>query len=80
MRRVPDISKPQGSFLVAREGQRKALTATIRKGVSWPLIGRVIDRMLLRTIGGRIRCICKHQQEEGLNLKVLIENGENMSR
>ena len=62
-----------GSFELAPEGQGTALTATLRMGVNWPVIGPLIDLLLSRAIGGRIEAIRRHQREEGQNLKALIE-------
>jgi len=77
-RRVDYVVFPglTGRFELVPEGEGTALTATLRIGVRWPVIGPVIDRLLSRALGGRIEAIRKHQRDEGRNLKALIETAD----
>lgn len=63
----------KGRFEVKAGASGTVVTATIRMGVNTPILGEAIDALLRLTVGRRIDLIRKHQAEEGVNLKELLE-------
>lgn len=62
-----------GGFQVEPAGAGSAFTATIRVGFALPVLGPILDRLLRRALGARLGAIRRHQEEEGANLKSLLE-------
>ena len=62
-----------GEFRVDPTNSGSEFTATIDLGVRTPLLAPVIDRLLRVTIGRRIDAIARHQAEEGVRMKALLE-------
>jgi hypothetical protein len=48
-------------------------TAGVDVGTRAPVVGPVLDRVLRATIGSRLESVARHQAEEGVNLKALLE-------
>ena len=48
-------------------------TATIRLGFRMPVVGALVDALIRRALRERIEGIRRHQAEEGVNLKALLE-------
>ena len=63
----------RGGFEVEPVANGTKFTATIEIGLSIPIIGALIDGVLRLLIPGRLEAIRRHQAEEGVNLKTLLE-------
>jgi hypothetical protein len=64
----------RGSFLLEKANSGTRFTATLSFGVGVPWIDRVVDRALGPVFASRIASIQRHMQEEGRNLKRLLEH------
>ena len=62
-----------GSFIAARSPDGTRFTATLDLGVSWPVLGALIDRAMLAIFGRKLDAVRQHMREEGLNLKRILE-------
>ena len=51
-------------------------TAGVDVGTSAPVVGPLLDRVLRASIGSRLESVARHQAEEGVNLKTLLERSE----
>lgn len=63
----------RGGFEVEPVENGTKFTATIEIGLSVPIIGALIDGVLRLIIPGRLEAIRRHQAEEGVNLRALLE-------
>ena len=62
-----------GEFDVAAAEGGSRFTATLRIGFDVPVLGAVLDRLVRPVMGARIESFRRHQREEGMSLKVLLE-------
>lgn len=62
-----------GAFELVPTDGRTRFTARLRIGLDAPVLGGVVDRALRLAMGGRIASFRRHQEEEGANLKALLE-------
>ena len=62
-----------GRFEVEASDGGTRFTAAIRVGIGTPMVGALIDAVMRLTMGGRIESFRRHQAEEGVNLKRLLE-------
>jgi len=63
----------EGSLEVRPSGSGTTFTATLQLGTQIPLLGGLIDWLLRRAIPGRLAAVHRHLQEEGENLRRLLE-------
>jgi uncharacterized protein YndB with AHSA1/START domain len=63
----------RGEFLLEHANGRTRFTATLAFGVRAPLIGRIADVVLGRVFATRLAAVQRHMQEEGRNLKRLLD-------
>lgn len=63
----------RGTFDVLPVHGASEFTAEIEIGFDVPVVGPLLDRLLRRVLGGRVEQIRRHQAEEGVNLKRLLE-------
>lgn len=63
----------KGSIEIEARASGSIITTTITMGVGTPLLGKVIDALLVKIAGIQIESIRQHQAEEGANLKKLLE-------
>jgi hypothetical protein len=63
----------RGAFLLEKANGGTRFTATLGFGVAMPLLGRIADRVLGRVFATRLAAVQEHMQEEGRNLKRLLE-------
>lgn len=62
-----------GEFLVDPKNGGTRFTAIITLGYRVPVVGPFIDWILRHVLGDRLEAIRRHQAEEGVNLKLLLE-------
>lgn len=62
-----------GSFIADPSPGGTRFTATLDFGVTWPVLGRLIDRAILMLFGRKLDAVRRHMAEEGLNLKRILE-------
>lgn len=62
-----------GSFETLPSDGGAVFVAGLRLGTRIPLIGRLVDAVLIRFFGDRLLAMRTHMAEEGVNLKALLE-------
>lgn len=65
----------EGSFQALPSGDQTLFVAELGVGSRTPLIGPLVDAVLRFLFPGRLESMRRHMQEEGLNLKEIIESG-----
>jgi hypothetical protein len=65
----------EGSFRAVPSGDQTYFVAELGLGSTAPLIGPLVDAVLRIFFPGRLEAMRQHMQEEGLNLKHIIESG-----
>lgn len=63
-----------GTFDVEPVDGATRFTARLTAGTQAPVIGRVLDALLRTVLGSRFEVLRRHQAEEGVNLKALLES------
>jgi uncharacterized protein YndB with AHSA1/START domain len=63
----------RGAFLLEAAHGGTRFTATLGLGVTAPLLGRLLDRVLGYLFASRLAAVQQHMREEGRNLKHLLE-------
>lgn len=62
-----------GSLAVEPIGTGSRFTATVAIGTRMPVVGGLVDRLLRRWFCSHLEAVRRHQQEEGENLKAILE-------
>lgn len=65
-----------GAFIVEPEGDGARFIAELRLGFSRSFIAGIQDRFLRRMFGWRVEALARHMDEEGANLKRLLESAD----
>lgn len=65
----------RGGFLLEAANGGTRFTATLDFGFEAPFLSRIADRVLARVFATRLAAAQTHMQEEGRNLKQLLERG-----
>ncbi len=63
----------RGAFRFARLNGGVRFAAELTFGWNRPLLSRLLDPMLARLLGKRLEALRRHMEEEGRNLKALLE-------
>ncbi len=64
-----------GAFTMEPRDSRTFFTAEIFFGTKTPLVGTLLDKILLTFMGRRLQALEQHMVEEGRNLKMILEEG-----
>ena len=62
-----------GTFDVEPVDGATRFTASLSAGTRTPVVGPALDAVLRSALGGRFEVLRRHQAEEGVNLKALLE-------
>lgn len=65
----------KGAFEAIQKGEEVEFVAEVELGTDAPLVGRMVDTVLRVLFNRRLVAMRQHMQEEGQNLKKIIESG-----
>jgi hypothetical protein len=65
----------KGAFEAIQKGEEVEFVAEVELGTDAPLVGRMVDAVLRMLFNRRLIAMRQHMQEEGQNLKKIIESG-----
>jgi len=64
-----------GAFIVEPHNSNTSFTAEIYFGTTMPLLGSLLDKILLTFMKHRLQALEEHMVDEGRNLKMILEKG-----
>jgi hypothetical protein len=65
----------KGAFEAIQKGEEVEFVAELGLGTEAPLVGRMVDTILCVLFDRQLKAMRQHMQEEGQNLKKIIESG-----